>query len=59
MVEETKSLKMNLQQLQQQNQQLSILNAIAQDLNREVTLTKAMEATLCRVVELLDCSIAV
>ena len=45
---------MNLDQLQQDNQELSILNTIAQQLNREVTLQKALELTLQETVQLLD-----
>ncbi|MEL6867866.1 MAG: GAF domain-containing sensor histidine kinase [Bacteroidota bacterium] len=45
---------MDLRQIQQQNEELAILNAIAQDLNREVRLDKALTATLERVVSLLD-----
>ena len=43
---------MNLQQLQQHNQELSILNEIAQHLNKEVELQKALDATLQQVVDL-------
>ena len=45
---------MNLHQLQQRNQELSILNSIAQDLNREIELEKALEATLRQTVHLLN-----
>lgn len=45
---------MNLHQLQQRNQELSILNAIAQDLNRMVELEHALDATLRQTVHLLQ-----
>ena len=44
---------MDLQQLQERNQELSILNSIAQDLNREVELSKALDATIRQTVHLL------
>lgn len=44
---------MNLRQLQQRNEELSILNSIAQGLNREVELKKALEAALRQAVLLL------
>lgn len=44
---------MNLRQLQQRNEELSILNSIAQGLNREVELKRALEATLRQTVLLL------
>lgn len=43
-----------LQHLQQRNQELAILNTIAQDLNREVSLQKALDATLVQTVKLLN-----
>ena len=45
---------MDLHQLQQRNQELSILNAIAQDLNKAVELEKALDATLKQTVHLLN-----
>lgn len=44
---------MDIQQLQRKNEELAILNSIAQDLNREVTLNKALDTTLKKVVQLL------
>lgn len=43
-----------LKHLQQRNQELAILNTIAQDLNREVSLQKALDATLVQTVKLLN-----
>ncbi|HUS13907.1 MAG TPA: GAF domain-containing sensor histidine kinase [Chloroflexia bacterium] len=40
--------------LQQRNRELSILNEIAQALNREVDLERALQATLAHVARLLD-----
>jgi len=45
---------MNLHQLQARNQELSILNAIAQDLNRALTLEKALDTALRQTVHLLQ-----
>lgn len=45
---------MNLHQLQARNQELSILNAIAQDLNRALTLEKALATALRQTVHLLQ-----
>jgi two-component system NarL family sensor kinase len=45
---------MDLHQLQQRNQELSILNTIAQDLNKAVELEKALDATLKQTVHLLN-----
>lgn len=45
---------MNLQQLQQKNKELAILNAIAQHLNQELELEKALDAALRQTVELLQ-----
>lgn len=45
---------MNLHQLQARNQELSILNAIAQDLNRAITLEKALDTALRQTVHLLQ-----
>src|SRR5205807_1755684 len=42
------------QQLQRRNRELSILNAIADALNREVELPRALQAALAQVAELLD-----
>ena len=42
------------EQLQRRNRELSILNAIAQALNREVDLPRALQAALAQVAELLD-----
>ena len=42
------------EQLQRRNRELSILNAIAQALNREVDLPRALRAALAQVAELLD-----
>lgn len=47
-------LRMNLHQLQERNQELAILNAIAQDLNSSITLEKAMDTTLRQTVHLLQ-----
>lgn len=43
-----------MHQLQQRNQELSILNAIAQGLNKAVELDKALDATLKQTVHLLN-----
>lgn len=45
---------MNLHELQARNQELSILNAIAQDLNRTITLDKALATALQQTVHLLQ-----
>ena len=45
---------MDLHQLQQRNQELSILNAIAQGLNKAVELEKALDAALKQTVHLLN-----
>ena len=45
---------MDLHQLQQRNQELSILNAIAEGLNKAVELEKALDATLKQTVHLLN-----
>ncbi len=45
---------MDIHQLRRRNKELSILNAIAQELNRELSLEKAMQSTLERVVSLLE-----
>lgn len=45
---------MNFHQLQARNQELSILNAIAQDLNRAITLEKALDTALRQTVHLLQ-----
>ena len=42
------------EKLQRRNRELSILNAIADALNREVDLTRALQAALAQVAELLD-----
>src|SRR5512144_2477544 len=42
------------EKLEQRNRELSILNAIAQALNREVDLPRALEVALAQVAELLD-----
>ncbi|MEP7289112.1 MAG: GAF domain-containing sensor histidine kinase [Chloroflexota bacterium] len=42
------------QKLEQRNHELSILNSIAQALNREVDLPRALLTTLAQVAELLD-----
>jgi len=44
---------MNLHQLQERNQELSILNAIAQDLNSSMTLEQALDTSLRQTVHLL------
>ncbi len=41
-------------QLQQKNKELSILNNIAQQLNKEVRLAKALPLVLAQIVDLLD-----
>ncbi|MEM1323766.1 MAG: GAF domain-containing sensor histidine kinase [Bacteroidota bacterium] len=45
---------MDIHQLRRRNEELSILNAIAQELNRELSLEKAMQSTLERVVALMS-----
>lgn len=42
------------EQLQRRNRELSILNVIAEGLNRETDLARALQTTLERVVELFD-----
>ena len=42
------------EQLQRRNRELSILNAIAQALNREVDLNRALQTALAQVAQLLD-----
>ena len=42
------------QKLEHRNRELSILNSIAQALNREVDLPRALQTTLAQVAELLD-----
>lgn len=42
------------EQLERRNRELSILNTIAQALNREVNLPQALHTTLARVAELFD-----
>jgi two-component system NarL family sensor kinase len=42
------------EKLQRRNRELSILNAIAAELNRQVDLTRALNAALAQVAELLD-----
>ena len=42
------------QKLQRRNRELSILNAIADALNREVDLTRSLHVALAQVAELLD-----
>lgn len=44
----------NLHQLQQQNQALTILNTIAQNLNKEVHLEKALNSALQQITQLLQ-----
>ncbi|MEZ4886387.1 MAG: GAF domain-containing sensor histidine kinase [Chitinophagales bacterium] len=44
----------NLEKLQQQNQALTILNTIAQGLNKEVHLEKALNAALQQITKLLQ-----
>lgn len=43
---------LNTEQLEQRNWELSVLNAIAESLNREVDLAQALQITLAQVVEL-------
>jgi len=43
----------NAEKLRKRNRELSILNAIAEALNREVDLGRALHTTLGRVAELL------
>ncbi len=45
---------MNLQQLQQHNNELAILNSIAQVLNQELDLEKALDRALQKSIELLQ-----
>jgi two-component system NarL family sensor kinase len=47
------ALKSDTEQLRRRNRELSILNAIAQALNREVDLTRALHTALAQVAELL------
>lgn len=47
-------LESDTEKLQQRNRELSILNAIAQALNREVDLSRALQAALAQVADLLD-----
>jgi two-component system, NarL family, sensor kinase len=47
------ALKSDTEQLRRRNRELSILNAIAQALNREVELTQALHTALAQVTELL------
>jgi two-component system NarL family sensor kinase len=42
------------EQLRQRNRELSILNAIAEALNREVDLTRALDAALVKIAALFD-----
>ncbi|MDZ4764351.1 MAG: GAF domain-containing sensor histidine kinase [Chloroflexota bacterium] len=42
------------EQLRQRNRELSILNAIAEALNREVDVTRALNAALVKIAELFD-----
>lgn len=42
------------EKLQKRNRELGILNAIAAELNRQVDLTRALDAALSQVAELLD-----
>lgn len=44
----------HIKQLERRNRELSILNSIADALNREADLTRALNAVLARVAELLD-----
>jgi len=44
----------NTEKIKRRNRELSILNSIAQALNREVDLTQALQVTLAQVAELLD-----
>lgn len=44
----------HIKQLERRNRELSILNSIADALNREADLTRALNAALARVAELLD-----
>jgi nitrate/nitrite-specific signal transduction histidine kinase len=42
------------EKLKRRNRELSILNAIAEALNREVDLSRALEVSLAQVAKLLD-----
>jgi two-component system NarL family sensor kinase len=44
----------NTEKIKRRNRELSILNSIAQALNREVDLSQALQVTLAQVAELLD-----
>ena len=44
----------NTDKLRRRNKELSILNAIAEALNREVDLDQALHTTLAQVADLLD-----
>jgi len=49
-----KRVESDTEKLQRRNRELSILNAIASALNREVDLTRALNSALAQVAELLD-----
>jgi GAF domain-containing protein len=53
MAAETKG-ESDTEKLRRRNRELSILNSIAQALNREVDLSQALHTTLAQVAELLD-----
>jgi two-component system NarL family sensor kinase len=53
MIEKSESIS-NTDQLKQRNWELSVLNAIAESLNREVDLLQALKITLSQVVELFN-----
>src|SRR5215510_5764834 len=47
-------IETDTEKLQRRNRELSILNAIAEALNREVDLTQALQVTLALVTDLFD-----
>lgn len=51
---EEATLKANTEQLRRRNRELSILNTIAEALNRETDLDQALQTTLAQAAELLD-----
>ena len=44
----------SIEQLRQRNRELSVLNAIAEGLNREVDLARALNTALVQVIQLID-----
>ena len=54
MVADKSDLPSSTEKLKQRNWELSVLNAIAESLNREVDLSQALKTTLSQVVELFN-----